>query len=53
MKRIRIEQLGDGKFELYIDGKLACRGNIKAIETVINSNLGAFGKKFDEKVYEE
>ena len=35
----------DDKYELFIDKKRACRGNLAAVVATINANLSSFYKK--------
>ena len=37
----------DDKYELFIDRKRACRGNLAAIVATINANLLYFSKKYN------
>ena len=42
MNKIDIKKLDNGKYELYIDGKRACVGNLAAVVATLNVNLGVF-----------
>lgn len=37
----------EDKYELFIDNKRACRGNLAAIVATINVNLPSFTKKYN------
>lgn len=37
------------KYELYIDGKRACRGNLAAVVATINVNLPSFQKDLEKR----
>lgn len=42
MNKVDIKKVGDNKYELYIDGKRACVGNLAAVVATLNANLGVF-----------